>query len=132
MQSKVRSLVTCAGIGLFAMVSVTYAMRSSERLGSDEHRVIAEGVESPIVRSDDVTGAACGRCGDNFCNPRSGETPTTWPKVCGSDPMDADGTVERIQFMCGKCGDNFCNPSCGETPTSCPRDCSQTSLAEDC
>jgi hypothetical protein len=134
MQSKVPSLVTCAGIALVTMVIVTYAMKSGERSRTVEHSIIAQTVEfqAPAINNDGAAEAACGKCGDNFCNPRCGETPTSCPRDCGGVPMDAERTVEPIQFMCGKCGDNFCNPRCGETPTSCPRDCGgQTSHVED-
>lgn len=124
MQSKSRSLVTCTAVSLFVMAIVTYAA-GSDRARGLEHQITAEVVEleSPMVVHDDVAGAACGRCGDNFCNPRCGETATSCPKDCGGVTLGTQPTVEPIELMCGKCGDNFCNPRCGETAASCPRDC---------
>ncbi|MDQ3336614.1 MAG: hypothetical protein M4D80_15715 [Myxococcota bacterium] len=67
--------------------------------------------------------ARCGKCGDNYCNPRCGETATSCPRDCG-------GTTTSVAAACGKCGDGYCNPRCGETATSCPRDCGVTSATE--
>lgn len=30
-----------------------------------------------------IAGAACGKCGDGYCNPRCGETATSCPRDCG-------------------------------------------------
>ncbi len=74
--------------------------------------------------------ARCGKCGDNYCNPRCGETATSCPRDCG-------GTTSAVEQQaaagaCGKCGDNVCNPRCGETATSCPKDCgSETSRCDE-
>ena len=73
--------------------------------------------------------AACGKCGDNYCNPRCGETATSCPRDCGG------GGTTVAANACGKCGDGYCNPRCGETATSCPRDCGGTTSAteaDDC
>ena len=133
MRSRARSLVSWVGVSLVAMIVVTYATRSNETSWTLEHSLVAEAIESesPTV-THDAADAACGRCGDNFCNPRCGETPTSCPRDCAGVPMGAQPTVEPIELLCGKCGDNFCNPRCGETPTSCPRDCGgQTSRMDD-
>ncbi len=76
--------------------------------------------------SDDAL-AACGKCGDGYCNPRCGETSTSCPLDCG-------GGSTSVAAACGKCGDNYCNPRCGETATSCPLDCgaATASKSEDC
>lgn len=61
----------------------------------------------------------CGKCGDRYCNPRCGETPTSCPIDCG-------GVSSVVAEECGKCGDGYCNPRCGENATNCPRDCGST------
>jgi hypothetical protein len=114
-----------AGISLIAMIVVTYAAGSNNSAETSEHRIAAEAVECalPALELDGAAEAACGRCGDNFCNPRCGETAASCPRDCGGVISSAERTVEPTQLMCGRCGDNFCNPSCGETAASCPRDC---------
>ena len=36
------------------------------------------------VTDPSSTDAQCGKCGDNYCNPRCGETATTCPRDCGA------------------------------------------------
>ncbi len=66
--------------------------------------------------------SACGKCGDNYCNPRCGETATSCPRDCGGG-----GETSVAATACGKCGDGYCNPRCGETATSCAKDCGTAS-----
>jgi hypothetical protein len=117
MRSTVRSSVMWACISLVAMIVITHAAGSNEATEMSVPRVAAEALEctSPAVELDGAAEAACGRCGDNFCNPRCGETAASCPRDCGGVPS--------TELMCGRCGDNFCNPSCGETVANCPRDC---------
>lgn len=105
-------LVLCVG---FCATALTGA-RSVERPRVDESQPAA-----PVCTfgaDDKATEAMCGKCGDGFCNPSCGETPTTCPRDCGATTV--------TEAMCGRCGDGFCNPSCGETATTCPKDCSGT------
>jgi uncharacterized low-complexity protein len=48
-----------------------------------------------------VEKAACGKCGDGYCNKRCGETAASCPRDCGVDS-------ESIQLACGRCGDGYC------------------------
>ena len=83
---------------------------------SSGHAVASEPALLPTPSADTL--AACGKCGDNYCNPRCGETATSCPRDCGGG-----GGTASVAAACGKCGDGYCNPRCGETATSCPRDC---------
>lgn len=37
----------------------------------------------PVCDGSTASAAACGKCGDRYCNPRCGETAETCPKDCG-------------------------------------------------
>lgn len=75
-----------------------------ERNGLDVgHALVAEAIESesPTV-THDAADAACGRCGDNFCNPRCGETPTSCPRDCGGQTSRMDDASTSGNLMCGE------------------------------
>ena len=63
-----------------------------------------------------VEKAACGKCGDGYCNKRCGETAASCPRHCGVGS-------ESMLLACGRCGDGDCTKSCGENAVSCPKDC---------
>jgi hypothetical protein len=85
MQSKIRSSVMWAGISLVAMIVVTYAAGSNDAAATSEQRIAASAAECTFseVELDGAAEAACGRCGDNFCNPSCGETVASCPRDCG-------------------------------------------------
>ena len=109
------------GVVIGAFIALAIAMGAS---GST-----ATTVPAPTFDPADTV-AACGKCGDNYCNPRCGETATSCPRDCGGG-----GPTTVASNACGKCGDGYCNPRCGETATSCPRDCGGATAAtetDDC
>jgi hypothetical protein len=114
MRRSLWSLALCVGVCAAALIAARTV--EAER-PSDELRPATTVCVSDVAADDDA-GAACGKCGDGYCNPRCGETATSCPKDCGATLAD--------EAMCGKCGDGYCNPRCGETATSCPRDCAAT------
>jgi uncharacterized low-complexity protein len=63
-----------------------------------------------------VEKAACGKCGDGYCNKRCGETAASCPRDCGV-------SSESMLVACGRCGDGYCAKQCGENAASCPKDC---------
>ena len=106
------------GIVIGAFVALLIASGANTSTGAT---AVPESETFVSVAPDDSVGR-CGKCGDNYCNPRCGETATSCPRDCG-------GTTS-VAAACGKCGDGYCNPRCGETATSCPRDCGVASSTE--
>ncbi len=116
MSKSIWSMTTVVGI-CTAFLLATGCGQSAQSGLVDDDRVAA------LCTSDDgvETAAACGKCGDGYCNPRCGETASSCPRDCGATTLAAAG--------CGRCGDGYCSPSC-ETAASCPKDCGNTSATE--
>lgn len=118
MSRSIGTMATLVGVCMAILIATRVArMDDGGSTGVDRE---APALASPVDLDADV--AACGKCGDGYCNPRCGENATNCPRDCG-------GTTS-VAAACGKCGDGYCNPRCGENATSCPRDCGATTAVD--
>ena len=81
----VRNVVAYMGMSFAAMALSAARADSRAQPPAVEQDTMADSRECLSTTTNDGEGvqAMCGKCGDGFCNPRCGETPTSCPADCG-------------------------------------------------
>jgi hypothetical protein len=85
MTSTIRNVVTFLGVSL-AVIAVSMANAgSSVRAPAPVQDTMTDAAACFTTTMSDERGeqSLCGKCGDHFCNPSCGETPTSCPADCG-------------------------------------------------
>lgn len=85
MTNTIRNVVAFLGIGV-AAIAVSMANESSSvRARAPVQDIMTDAATCVTTTMSDEQGeqSMCGKCGDHFCNPSCGETPTSCPADCG-------------------------------------------------